>query len=94
MLCIVSTRPAGIVDQSAFEQYHFTTLEMQALTPAMAEELARRTLKRFRTPGDEVHAVVVEILRPAYSSQCRVPIMLTLLLHVVDLAGLVANFHN
>merc|ERR1719421_404215 len=82
MLCVVSTRPAG-VDHAAFEQYRFTTLEMQALTPPMAEELARRTLKRFRTPEDEAHAVVKEILRPSYSSQCRVPIMLMLLLHVV-----------
>merc|ERR1719271_437456 len=82
MLCVVSTRPAG-VDHEAFEQHRFTCLEMQALTPAMAEDLARRTLKRFGTPGDEVHAVLTEIRRPAYSSQCRVPIMLTLLLHVV-----------
>ena len=52
----------------------------------MAEELARRTLKRIGAPDDEVHAVLAEILRPAYSSQCRVPIMLTLLLHVVGLA--------
>mmetsp|Transcript_71292 Transcript_71292/g.230928 ORF Transcript_71292/g.230928 Transcript_71292/m.230928 type:complete len:1583 (+) Transcript_71292:151-4899(+) len=84
-LMIMTSRPGAIpeTDEATFSQLGFTSVMMTSLTDEQAESLAESVLRRIGDPKDQIDAVLADLRRPAYKTLREVPLILTLLVHVL-----------
>uniref|UniRef100_A0A7S0FFN2 Uncharacterized protein n=1 Tax=Pyrodinium bahamense TaxID=73915 RepID=A0A7S0FFN2_9DINO len=82
---VLTSRPTSIGNDETetLTQLGFASFMMSELTDADAEQIARVTLTRMKESPENIEAIAKDIRQDAYSTLRRVPLILTLLIHVI-----------